>query len=248
MLNFELCISLSYSYESILTLILYISVLALALITPQFAPNLFDLVSMLKADRVILLDVEKWSRKGRTHRIEVRAEVGTQWLNLPILSEDRKSATKDVRLETSQRWFKPFWNTLAYNYNNATYFDYYADELRHDIEMVYEFEKLLDFNLYFFKRILTYLEIDIQFELASNVEGYSTHPDECLKNLGFETLYLEHQSKNYQRQSTKAEQAVKEYPLYRQAFPGFEPNCSVLDLLLNVGVESFRVINPLIGK
>ncbi len=248
MLNFELCILLSYSYELIPTLILYNSVLALALITPQFAPNLFDLVSMLKADRVILLDVEKWSRKGRTHRIEVRAEDGTQWLNLPILSEDRKKATKDVRLDSTQRWFKLFWNTLAYNYNDATYFDYYADEIRHDIEMAYEFETLLDFNLYFFKRILTYLEIDIQFELASNVEGYSTFPDECLKNLGYETLYLEHQSKNYQRQSSKAEQALKEHPTYRQAYPGFEPNCSVLDLLFNVGVESFRLINPLLKE
>ncbi len=220
-------------------------IVTLALLTPQFAPNLYDLISMLKADRVILQDVEKWSRKGRTHRAEVCADGGTQWINLPILSEDRKKAVKDVRLDHSQRWFDPFWNAIAHNYKNSTYFDYFEDEIRHDILMVNEFEKLLDFNLYFFKRLLRYLEIDLSFELASDVKGYSTFPDECLANLGYERLYLEHQSKNYQRQSRKAELALITHPTYKQAYPGFQPNCSVLDLLLNEGVESFKLINPL---
>ena len=77
------------------------------------------------------------------------------------------------------------------------------------------------------------------------VKGFSTFPDECLANLGYEKLYLEHQSKNYQRQSRKAELALITHPTYKQAYPGFQPNCSVLDLLLNEGVESYKLVNPL---
>ncbi len=217
----------------------------LAILTPQFAPNLYDLASMLKADRVIFQDVEKWSRKGRTHRAEIRNEAGTQWINLPILQEDRKKAIKDVRLDHSQRWFEPFWNAIAHNYQNATWFDFYEDELKSDIQKVNDFEYLLDFNLYFLQRLLQFLELNIQFELASNVEGYNTFPDETASNLRAEILFIEHKSKNYQRQSKQAKTALSEHPIYPQPYSGFEPNCSVLDLLLNEGRESFRIIEKL---
>lgn len=197
---------------------------------------------MLKADRVILQDVEKWSRKGRTHRAEIRNEDGTQWINLPILGEDRKKAINEVRLDHSQRWFEPFWNAITHNYKNATWFDYYEDELKSDIQKVLEFKYMLDFNLYFFQRLLQFLELNIQFELASEVEGYSTFPDETVSNLCADVLYLEHKSKNYQRQNKHATVALAEHPIYHQAYSGFEPNCSVLDLLLNEGRESFKIM------
>ncbi len=217
----------------------------LAILTPQFAPNLYDLASMLKSDRIIFQDVEKWSRKGRTHRAEIRNEAGTQWINLPVLQEDRKKAIKDVRLDHSQRWFEPFWNAIAHNYQNATWFDFYEDELKSDILKINDFEYLLEFNLYFFERMLQFLELDIEFELSSEVDGYSTFPDETASTVGADVLYMEHKSKNYQRQSTSAEVALKEHPVYEQAYPGFEPKCSVLDLLLNEGRESFRVIEKI---
>lgn len=217
----------------------------LTILTPQFAPNLYDLASMLKSDRVIFTDVEKWSRKGRTHRAEIRNEDGTQWINLPIIGEDRKKAIKDVRLDSDQQWLDPFWNAIHHNYRNATYFDHFEDELYYDIQQVYKFEYLLEFNLYFFERLLRYLEIEINYELASEIDGYSTFPDEAVSNLKADTLYLEHQSKNYQRQSKIAKIALNDPPTYSQAYSGFEKGCSILDLLLNEGAESFKILEQL---
>ena len=227
------------------TFIIHNSKLALAILTPQFAPNLYDLASMLKADRVIFTDVEKWSRKGRTHRAEIRNEEDSQWINLPVVSEDRKKAIKDVRLDHDQQWFEPFWNAILHNYRNATYFDYFEDELYHNIQQAFEFEYLMEFNLYFFERLLRYLEIEIDYELASKVTGYSTFPDETMKNLSADVLYLEHQSKNYQRQTKQAKIALEKHPVYDQSYPGFVEGCSVIDLLLNKGVESFRILEKL---
>lgn len=217
----------------------------LTILTPQFAPNLYDLTSMLKADRVIFTNVEKWSRKGRTHRAEIRNEEDSQWINLPVVSEDRKKAIKDVRLDHDQQWLDPFWNAILHNYRNATYFDHFEDELYHDIQQAFEFEYLMEFNLYFFKRLLRYMEIEIDYELASKVEGYSTFPDETMNNLSADVLYLEYQSKNYQRQTENAEIALGKHPIYNQGYPGFVEGCSVLDLLLNKGVESFRILEKL---
>ncbi len=219
----------------------------LALLTPQFAPNLFDLASMLKADRIVFTDVEKWSRKGRTHRAEILGEQGKQWINLPILSEDRKKAIKDVRLDHSQRWFDPLWNAIAHNYKEATWFDYFEDELLADLKYAEECEYLLEFNLYFFDRMCRYLEIELHYELGSKVEGYSTYPDEFAANIGADVVFLEHESKNYQRPSRQYEIALtdKQHPIYPQCYNGFEKGCSVLDLMLNVGPECFKLLDQL---
>ncbi len=216
-----------------------------AILTPQFAPNLYDLASVLKAGRVVLADVEKWSRKGRTHRARIRNEEGVQWINLPVVAEDRKKPIKYVRLDHSQRWFESFWNAIHHNYKNATWFDFYEDELFADFSKVNEFEYLLEFNQHFFKKLCTYFEIEVSTELASSVEGYSTFPDETAKNLNAHVLLLEYQSKNYQRQSLHAVASLEEHPVYTQSYPGFVSGCSSLDLLLNVGPESYRILEKL---
>lgn len=200
---------------------------------------------MIKADRVVWEDVEKWSRKGRTHRAKIRGQNGLQWINLPILTEDKEKAIKDVRIDHSEDWLTPFWNAIYHNYRTATYFDLYKDELQADLETASQFEKLLDFDLFIFSRLMKYLEVDIHIELSSQIAEYNTYPDEFMKNTGAEILYLEHHSKNYQRQSKQAVPALTKHPSYRQALNEFIPGASALDLLLNYGKESFRVLDKI---
>lgn len=217
----------------------------LALLQPQFAPNLYDLASMLKADLVVWQDVEKWSRKGRTHRAKIRGQNGLQWINLPIVSTDKEKAINEVRIDHSEDWLTPFWNAIYHNYRTATYFDLYVDELRADLENGCEFDRLIEFDRFIFGRILKYLEIHIDPVLASDLPEYSTYPDELKKNLQADVLYMEHRSKNYQRKSSHAIPAMTHHPVYRQAEPGFIKGASILDLLLNHGKESFKIIEAL---
>ncbi len=191
---------------------------------------------MLKADRIILLDSDLWSRKGRTHRAKIRSEEGTQWINIPVRTEDRKRPIREVRIDHNEDWKTPFRNAVLHNYSTATYFDFLQDELFADFEHASRFEKLIDFNLYLFKRLLTYLETDLHYELTS----YTDLPD-----LDREVVYQEYASKNYIRQMNHTQPALSEHPTYRQCWPGFEPECSALDLLLNYGPESYRVLELL---
>tara|TARA_R100000963_G_C4638051_1_gene101916 strand:+ start:630 stop:1295 length:666 start_codon:yes stop_codon:yes gene_type:complete len=221
--------------------------LQLALLQPQFAPNLYDLSAMLKADLIVWEDVEKWSRKGRSHRAQIRGHNGLQWINLPIKTEDKQKPIKDVRIDQTRDWFEPLWNAIYHNYKSATYFDLFEDELRTDFETGAHFTKLIDFDIYFFNRMMTYLEIDLHPKMASDIPEYDTFPDQFVQNIGADTLYLEHESKNYQRQTDLAIPALDDHPEYRQAVSGFVPGCSTLDLLFNYGKESFRIIDDLRG-
>ena len=208
-----------------------------ALIQPQFAPNLFDLSAMLRADTVIWLDTDTWSRKGRTHRAKIRAGDSTDWINIPILTEDKSKEIREVRIDQSEPWFPVFWNYLLHNYSSATYFDFYADELFTEFEFASQFEKLIDFNNYIFPKLLTYLEISIKYLSVSQGVFYIQKQD---------VIIQEYKSRNYIKQLDNALLHPQTLPEYRQIGKGFVSECSVLDLLLNHGPESFRILDLLI--
>ncbi|MDX1638605.1 MAG: WbqC family protein [Balneolaceae bacterium] len=222
----------------------------LALLLPQFAPNLYDLAIMLNADRVILADEEQWSRKSRVHRAKIREPNGTLWINIPVRTEDRNKAIKEVRIDHGEDWITPLLRSLEYNYRNSIYYDFYEPEIRADFESAADYEYLLPFVLHIQKRLLQFLELEQQIsrELSSEVPEYHSDPDEFARRLGARTLYQEHDSRHYLRQ---AETGIKaelpfEHPTYHQHFEGFEPLCSILDLLFQFGPESFRITDLLV--
>lgn len=217
----------------------------LALLQPQFAPNLYDLAAMLKADRVVFNDVEQWSRKGRTHRAAIKGEQGLQWINIQIKTGDRKKAIGEVRMEHSKNWIEPFWHALYHSYSDATYFDVLMPELEYDVNKATEFERLIDFNLYFFGRMMKYMELDMHYELASTLPHFHPNPDIFKEQAGADILYQEQDAKNYQWLSDASVSALQEHPKYVQLGDVFLPGCSLLDLLLNYGKESYRVIQEI---
>lgn len=218
----------------------------LALLFPQFAPNLYDLAIMLQADRVILADVERWSRKSRTHRAQIRTPEGTQWINIPIRTEDRKKAVRDVRMDHSEEWVPPLLRAIEYNYRNSIYYDFYEPEIKADFESAYDYTYLMEFVLYIQRRLLRFMDLKIDYELASEMEGYDSDPDLLTQRLGADALFQEHDSRHYLRQSEQYKQEPEfEHPGYHQHFDGFEPWCSLLDVLFQFGPESFRITDRL---
>jgi hypothetical protein len=208
----------------------------LALIQPQFAPNLFDLASMMKADRVVFADTDRWSRKGRTHRALIRNEEGTQWINLPIRTEDKKKSIREVRIDQSEDWFEPFWNALWHNYQQSMYFDHLCDEVEalflDNRDQVY----LIDFNDAVFGGLLKMMELELGFDYASQAPPDPQTPT---------VIYQEFDSRHYIKQRDDAATSLSVHPEYRQAWPGFVEGCSCLDLLFNYGPESYRVLDLL---
>jgi hypothetical protein len=221
----------------------------LALLTPQFAPNLYDLAAMLRANRIILQDVERWSRKSRIHRAQIRIPEGTQWINIPVRTEDRKNAVKNVRMDHSEDWVTPLLRTIEYNYRNSIYYDFYEPEIKADFESAYDYTYLMEFVLYIQKRLLRFMDINIDYELASELPKYTSDPDLLAKNLGADTLFQEYDSRHYQRQAEQLQGDLQfKHPQYHQHFKGFEPWCSILDVLFQFGPESFRITDQLVEK
>lgn len=219
----------------------------LAILFPSFIPTLHDLAIMLQSDLVVLQDIEAWSRKSRVHRAKIRTPGGTQYINIPIMTEDRDKPINDVRIDHSEDWIEPLLRSLEFNYRNSVYFDFYEPEIRSDFESAVEYEFLLHFNLFIRKRIFRFLEVENipRLILASNLDEYDSDPDQLAKNLNADCYFQEPGARHYQRQGKNQSTPEFKHPEYRQHFDGFESDCCLLDLLFQYGPESFRVIDGL---
>lgn len=219
----------------------------LAILFPTLIPTLHDLAIMLHTDLVVLQDLEEWSRKSRVHRAKIRTPEGTQYINIPIMTDDRDKPIRQVRIDHSEDWIEPLLRSLEFNYRNSVFYDFYEPEIRSDFESATEYSYLLNFNLHIRKRIFRFLEVgDLsEFILSSDLDEYDSDPDELAKHLNADQYFQEPGARHYQRQGKNKSKIKFKHPEYRQHFEGFEPNCCLLDLLFQYGPESFRVIDEL---
>lgn len=219
----------------------------LAILQPVFIPDLHDLAVMMAADMIVLQDSETWSRKGRTHRAKIRTPEGTQYLNIPVRTEDRDQPINSVRIDHNEEWIEPLLRSIEFNYRNSVYYDFYEPEIRADFESAADYEYLLPLVLFIRKRIFQFLEVEINVEtvFSSKLKTYNPDPDQTAKNLQADVYYQEPGARHYQRQGKNKSRLSFKHPQYRQHFEGFEPYCCLLDLLFQYGPESFRVIERL---
>ena len=222
----------------------------LAILQPVLIPDLHDLAMMLASDVVVLQDTETWSRKGRTHRALIRTPDGTAWLNVPVVTADRKKPINRVRIDHSDPWIEAILRTLKYNYRNSVYYDFYEPEIRADFESGFQFELLLDFSLFLRRRLFQFLNLNLNLNLhfSSSIPNYDSKPDILAQTLSADTYWQEHDSRHYMRQGENKSEFPFTNPQYRQHFDGFEPECCLLDLLFQYGPESFRILDRLSGE
>ncbi|SMO54856.1 WbqC family protein [Fodinibius sediminis] len=219
--------------------------MTLALLSPQLAPNLYDLAIMQQADRIVLQDTEQWSRKSRVHRARIRVPSGTQWINIPVRTEDRKKPIREVRINHSADWISPLLRTLKYNYSNSIYYDFYQPEIKADLESARQYTRLMPFVMHMQRRLLRFMDIRLQYEMASTLPGYTSDPDRFAKRVGADLLYQEYDSRHYLRQAENKAEPTFCHPRYHQHFEQFEPWCSLFDVLFQLGPESFRITDQL---
>ena len=211
----------------------------------------------LSPDTLLITDCQTWSRKSRTHRALIRTPEGTTYLNVPVVKEDRAKPIHEVRIDQRSNWINPLLRTLEYNYRNSVFYDFYEPEIRTDLEKGSETEYLSDYSEHLWSRIFTYLELSFRFGVireserawstaqASPAKSSTADPDELVETMGADCYVQEWESRHYMRQGDRAATFSVDIPVYRQHFEGFEPDCCLLDLLFQMGPESFRVVEGL---
>ena len=172
---------------------------------------------LYRADSVIIDADETFMKQSFRNRCYIAAANGVQALTVPI---ERARLTRDVRISDHGDWRRVHWNAITSAYGESPFFEYYQDDLRPFYERHWDF--LFDFNEAIRQVVCDLIDIHPSLSVVRGYEGTTDYRTAINpKHPGPDTDF---QPKPY-------------YQVYAARY-GFQPNLSVLDLLLNMGPES----------
>jgi hypothetical protein len=218
------------------------------ILQPSYIPWRGFFHQIQRADLFIFYDDVQYDKHGWRNRNQIKTAQGKQWLTIPVHSAGATQGLliKDVKIDWSKPWAKNHWKTLSFSYAKAPHLRTYAEICgsfyqRHD-------EFLADFTIETTIALARELGIDqTRFMRASELNAGGEKTDRLiavLKKVGA-THYISGPSARDYIELEKFEQAgitleymEYNYPEYPQLHSPFDPQVSILDLLLMTGPDA----------
>jgi hypothetical protein len=220
---------------------------------PAYLPWLGYFDRVANSDLAVVLDsvmLERSSKTRFTNRNKIRTEEGWMWLTVPVKTSGLgQPLIRDVMLDNEQKWQQKHWKSLQHNYSKAEFFN--AHFKWFDDFYNTKWDCLLDLLEYSTNYLLNVLDIQTKFVSASKIPANGHKADLILnicKELGATTYLSGPFGRDYLNihdfEAAGIEVIFQEYthPQYSQAYPGFEPYMSVIDLIFNHGNRSAHIL------
>jgi hypothetical protein len=212
---------------------------SITILQSSFAPNIHDLKAMASSDCTWLLGGDRWSRKGRSHRAAIQNAEHLQWAGIPIRTEDKKKMISQVRIDGRTDWTIPFLNAIKHSYSNAPFYDFYWREFEALILKASQVKYLWDFNQMVLPELLEFISYH---HLLERMEYISGEVDWSLLHK-FDYCVQEHASHTYMTPIRTASSSYDATLSYGEHHKSFFDQLSIIDLLFEVGPESFKVLD-----
>jgi hypothetical protein len=204
-----------------------------------------------QAEVWVIADDVQYPSHGLVNRNRIRTPGGWQWLSVPVLRRGRgRQRICEVETDPADTWQRKHWKALECNYRRAPFFARHAPFL----ESVYqrEWPRLMDLNLELCLYLMRQFEIIPELRRSSQLPLRQERTGRLvdmalacgcgvyLAGSGASREYLEEEE--FRRAGVECRFSEFAHPIYPQCWPGFQPNMSALDLLLNCGPESRRIL------
>jgi hypothetical protein len=221
---------------------------------PNFFPWLGFFDKLARADRFVVLDNVQYARSGSGNwgnRVKLLVAGEARWVTAPVdRSTSGLQAIRDMHFDSSGLWREKMLRTIDSNYRRAAH---YA-EARALLEplILHPENKLADYNLNMIRRISEALGLDTgKILLASKLGGIGAGTDLLisLTKAAEGNAYLAgggaggyQEDALFQDAGLELRYQAFEHPVYPQHGSGdaFIPGLSVIDALMNVGVDGVR--------
>ncbi len=212
----------------------------------QYWPGLRFFAKMRQAELFIYLDDVQFEKREFQNRNRIRTPRGWQYLTVPVVSKGRFSQKiNEVELDNTAQWRADHFQAIKLNYARAPFF---KDHLP-AFEALYsrDYRLLADLAMATMDLLKDGFGIKTPVKFSSEFgveEASSARLARLCAAAGAEEYLSGSGAKAYLDPNVFSFAGVKlawqdfkprEYP---QAFPGFEPDMSALDLLLNCGPRS----------
>ena len=219
---------------------------------PQYLPWLGYFDKVAGSDLFVFLDLPQFKKREFQNRNRIKGANGEIWLTVPVVSKGKfDQAIKDTQIDNSQDWQKSHWQSMLQNLKKAPYWDRYSPGLQAFYTTPYD--NLCDLNLKMSLWFFEQLGLNTPWKIESEI-GTSTVSTERLIELCQKTGATEYYSgsggKDYMDQERFKQENLGlsfqhySHPSYPQRFAdkGFLPYMSIVDLLMNVGPDSLKVL------
>ena len=226
---------------------------------PNYLPWLGYLSRMACADLFVLLDHVQFERQNYQNRTRVLVGSEPRWLSVPVEQRSREESIAEKRIDNSLRglryWARLHFQTLRHAYREAPHLAAYLPALK----QIYgqRFARLLDLNVALLDFLRDAFAIRTPLAKSSALAPQGAKSDlvldlcrrvgarALLVGLGGSRAYLDREA--FARAGIALIFQQFEHPVYRQcAAQPFVPGLSAIDLLLNCGPESRRILDSAI--
>jgi hypothetical protein len=199
------------------------------------------------ADEFVVYDDMQYTRRDWRNRNLVKTAGGPEWLTIPVeVSGKFHQKINETKL-SDPRWFAKHWKTIEQSYAKAAHFKEVKDflgELYHGATSPW----LTEVNVHFLRGICGFLGLPFRYRLSSEftlAEDRTERLVAICRELGGTDYYSGPAAQAYMDEGQFAQQGIRVhyfdyggYPEYRQLFPPFTHQVSVVDLLMNEGANA----------
>jgi hypothetical protein len=227
-----------------------------AIVQSNYVPwrGYFDLIASV--DEFILLDDAQYTRRDWRNRNRIKTAQGARWLTIAVQVSGRYTQSIHETLVAEADWPRGHWDILRQEYRRAPGFED-VGTLLEELYATVPSLRLTDINRHFLERIAAFLEVTTPITLSLDYEpqGAKTERllDLCLKAGATEYVsgpaaraYLdESRFKAHGIAVTWFEYGP--YDTYEQLHPPFDPNLSILDLILCAGNAAPSAFNAAVS-
>lgn len=215
---------------------------------PQYLPWLGFFDKLDRADLFVLLDNVQFKKREWQNRNRINTATGWQWLTVPVRHCTRPPIS-EVQIDQTAPWARKHLRALEVNYRRALHFQDHLPLLEEIL--LNSWTHLAPLNITLIRRLATGLGIDTRMRLASEVpaqgKGTARLVNLCLA-LGADVYLTGAGGAAYLDLHAFAAAGIEVrwqefcHPIYPQPYNSFEPNLSIVDLLLNCGDESLDIL------
>jgi len=204
------------------------------------------------------MDTVQYLEGDWNNRNKIKTSQKPLMLTVPI--DKKKSNSKQLdkiiihgheEKNSKEFWQRKHWESIRLNYKKSSFFKFYESELE-DMYLGKSWKYLVDLCWFQFNFFRKCLGLDNREVIRMSKKEFKGTKDDLVlnhcKQLDGNAVVFGIHGKDYVGVSKFTKEGILVYfqnyihPEYKQRFHGFEPNMSVLDLLLNYGPEQSKEI------
>jgi hypothetical protein len=204
------------------------------LIELQYLPSIAFFSNIEGKEKLILEAKEFFEKQTYRNRCHLLSSQQIEILTVPLQGANKKIKSRDIKIDNNQNWNKKHWRSIQTCYGKSPFFEFFANEFQTIYEKEYNF--LWDLNL----DLLT-ICLKITGQKIKITESVSYEKNISGNVMDARSLIHPKKPDNLNR--------LYKPTAYGQSFGNnFEPNLSVIDLLMNEGPNAKNVIRQSIFK